>query len=163
MKWHKPCGAVYLFCKEASREDISAIVRKTEAFLSGCKSISPGVRRELEDGLTNFIRDLKTGAKAAPILKLNAIKFLLRWCVTDGRHLQDFRKDNARALWRVLFRGAVPDFYRYDAQTGEYREDVAARDRWVQAQIDDCHEHLSGQMVAELTTSLNGGNSALES
>jgi len=145
MKWHRQDVADLLFCKEASLEDTSAIVQKTGAFLLGCKSKYPGVRRQLEAGLNEFIRDLKAGPAAAPILSLDAIKFLLRWCVTDGRHLQDFRRDNARALWRVLFRGAVPEYYQYDAQREEYREDATGRERWIQTQVI---EHLPGKTVA---------------
>jgi hypothetical protein len=110
-----------------------------------CESKYPGVRRQLEDWLNDFIRDLKAGPTAAPILSLDAIKFLLRWCVTDGRHLQDFRRDNARALWRVLFRGTIPEYYQYDAQHEEYREDAMGRERWIQTQVT---EQLAGKTVA---------------
>lgn len=110
-----------------------------------CESKYPGVRRQLEDWLNDFIRDLKAGPTAAPILSLDAIKFLLRWCVTGGRHLQDFRRDNARALWRVLFRGTIPEYYQYDAQHEEYREDAMGRERWIQTQVT---EQLAGKTVA---------------
>ncbi len=144
MKWDKLDVTDCLFCREASAQEISVVERNAGAFLSGCKSKYPGVRRELEEGLTHFVGQLNAGSGAAPFLKLNAIKLMLRWGITDGNPFQDFRRDNARALWRVLFRGPLPDFYRYCPQTREYIEDTRGREGWIQAQVSRCESNLAG-------------------
>ena len=141
MKWNRLDVTNCLVCREVSVEEVSTVAQRTGTFLSGCKSKYPHVSRELEEGLTDFIKRLRAGA-ATPFLKLDAIKLLLRWCITDGNHLQDFRRDNARALWQVLFRGPFPDFYRYRPQTYDYVEDTRGRESWIQAQVSNYEPNL---------------------
>jgi len=143
MKWDWLDGTDCLFCREASAAEISAVGQKTRVFVAGCKSRYPGVRRELEGGLNYFMGQLNAGTGASPFLKLNAIRLLLRWCITDGTNLQDFRRDSARMLWRVLFRGPIPNFYRYHPQTCDYIEDTCGRDNWIQMQLSDCEQNLA--------------------
>ena len=71
MRWDNLNVTDCLSCTQASQQDISAIVQKTGAFLSGCKSKYPGVRRELEGGLTDFIQTLTAGATLTPSLNLD--------------------------------------------------------------------------------------------
>ena len=142
MKWERQDVGNCLFCTQATQEEITVAVQNTKAFLSGCKTKYPFVRRGLEDGLTDFGRSLSAGSTASPILSFNMIRLLLRWCITDGRQLQDFRRDNARALWRVLFRGPIPDFYRYHPSTCSYIEDRHGRESWIRTQVIDGEQNL---------------------
>lgn len=150
MKWNRLDVTNCLYCSGASAQEVSDAVQKTGAFLSGCKSKYPHVSRDLEEGITEFIRRLRGGV-ANPFLKLNAIKLLLRWCITPGKHLQDFRRDNARALWRVLFRGPFPDFYRYRPQTCDYIEDIPGRERWIQSQVGNYEPKLADDASSSLS------------
>ena len=135
MRWNRIDFTDCLICEEISPEEGRAIAQSVEAFIAGCKSKYPGIRRELKEGLTRFVQELRSNVPASSNLTLGAVRLLLRWCTTEGNHLQDFRRDSGRALWNVLFRGPIPDYYRYRPQTGDYVEDLAKRDRWIQMQV----------------------------
>jgi hypothetical protein len=108
-----------------------------DAFWSACE-LAPGRFRRpgLNKVLRNLLSDLRGGSSNQVPFPFEALKRLLRWCITEGRHLQDERRDNARALWRVLFKGRVPDFVRWNPATEDYEEDLDGYLRWCAAQVE---------------------------
>ena len=69
-----------------------------------------------------------------------ALNKFLRWCITEGPHLQDERRENARALWRVMFRGTFPDFVRWGNSTQDYEEDLDGYLQWCVTQVEPAVE-----------------------
>jgi hypothetical protein len=76
-------------------------------------------------------------------LFFEAMKPFLRWCITDGSHLQDERRDNARELWRVLFKGRLPDFVRWSPSAQCYEEDMDGYLRWCTTQVEPALEAIA--------------------
>ena len=134
MKWNR-AGVTLLACQEGASQSVSTVSQKVHAFLNGCNNKYPYVNQRLERELLDLSRDLDGAPAAVPALSLESVKRLLRWCITEGSPLQDFRRDNARALWRELFAGDIPEYYQWDPQRKAYREDKASRERWIQMQI----------------------------
>jgi len=111
-------------------EEAATIRRYIETFVASCKKHYPGLNK-------NVLRSLNKMTETLPgsgVLRYECLKLLLRWCITEGRHLQDERRDNARKLWRALFSGRLPDFYRYNAVTEEYEEYFSDYLDWCRAQ-----------------------------
>jgi hypothetical protein len=124
-------------CTQITEEELLDFKRKTEAFLLSCKNRYPGVSKDLADALVSLVEHLVPGENDQAVFRYASYKHLLRWSITPGRHLQDHRRDNARALWRSLFRGRFPQFYRWNTMTktyDEYPEDLRI---WIESQVTD--------------------------
>lgn len=137
MRWKSYGSSHDLACTQITEEELQDFKRKAEAFLISCKNRYPGVKRDLADALLSLAEHLVPGENNWLVFRYNSYKHLLRWSITDGRSLQDHRRDNARTLWRSLFRGLIPQFYRWNAMSktyDEYPEDLRI---WIESQVAD--------------------------
>lgn len=137
MRWKRYGSSDDLACTQITEEESQDLKRKVEAFILSCKNRYPAVSGDLADALSSLVEHLVPGERNSMVFRYASYKHLLRWSVTEGRHLQDHRRDNARALWRSLFRGAIPQFYRWNTMTktyDEYPEDLRI---WIDIQVAD--------------------------
>jgi hypothetical protein len=105
----------------------SEIRSRISAFLSACQDRYPPLQRELRERLSGFGEHRDFSESFTLRLPGRLIDKLLRWCITDGNHLQDIRRENARSLWSIIFSGPIPTFYRYQASEGTYQTESYQR------------------------------------
>ena len=137
MRWKRYGSSDDLLCTQITEEELQDFIRKTEAFLLSCKNRYPGVKRELAEALLSLVEHLVPGEDNRLVFRYASYKRLLRWAITPGKHLQDHRRDNARALWRSLFRGPIPQFIQWNTMTGSYDEYPEDLRTWIESQVTD--------------------------
>jgi hypothetical protein len=120
-------GNLRLTSSGAEAEQIRHLIG---AFVMACQSRYPGISHHLRRVLLRM-KDLLPHEVR---LTYRSMKPFLRWCITDGRHLQDERRDNARRLWEALFTGPFPDFVRWDPVLKDYVEDANGYFIWCASQ-----------------------------
>ena len=126
-----------LRCTQTTQEELLDLRRKVEAFLLSCKNRYPAVSKDLADALVSLVEHLVPGENDQAVFRYASYKHLLRWSITDGRHLQDHRRDNARALWRSLFCGPIPRFIQWNTMTKAYDEYPEDLRTWIESQVTD--------------------------
>jgi hypothetical protein len=130
MKWMQTGTRGLSACNAFTEEETVAIKRQIDAFLAACKKRYPGIDKNLEQVLSKFSNNLPQGGT----LSHRALKLFLRWCITEGGHLQDERRDIACRLWATLFPGPIPHFYWYNSVTKEYVESLDEYLAWCAVQ-----------------------------
>lgn len=121
---------------EFTEDESPQLKRCAQAYWRSCEVVPgqfrhPGLSKDLRKPLS-VLMDLTPSKQVR--FSYNALKPFLRWCVTDGAHLQDERRDRARELWSKLFVGRLPDFVRWSPTEQTYIEDVDAYLAWCSSQ-----------------------------
>ena len=137
MQWTTYGTSRDLWCTQITEEELHDVRRKTEAFILSCKNRYPEVSRHLEHALLSLVEQLVPGENSSLAFRYADYKRLLRWSITEGRHLQDHRRDNGRALWRSLFRGPIPEFRKWNPMSKDYDEFPEDHRIWIERQVTD--------------------------
>lgn len=124
-----------LLCTRTDENELAEFKRFTDVFLGLCASSYPGVDRRLRENLRNMKESLRPSCLCHVVFKKAAIERLLRWCITDGQHLQDSRRECARQIWGVLFRGEFPRFLQGKPLDGTYEFRAQEFESWLRLQI----------------------------
>jgi hypothetical protein len=126
-----------LILDKFNEDEVLEIKRCAQAFWSACEGRvlgqfrHPGLSKDLQKVLI-VLRELTPDKQIR--FSYKSLKPFLRWCITEGLHLQDERRDNARELWGALFVGHLPDFVQWSPSSTDYVEDLDSYLSWCASQ-----------------------------